>query len=161
MNVIGLDPGTITGFATWDAQARQLLEVRSMRVHEAMAEIGQRVAAGQVALILFEDARQRRWFGRMDREQAKYGSAVREGAGSAKRESTLWQDYLTSIDVPFLAKPPHRTKVSARLFTLQTGWTERTNNHARDAAMIVHGLNVPMVTALIRDFHDRAGRRRA
>lgn len=155
MIVLGLDPGVNTGFATWNAQTRQLLEVRSMLLHEAMAEVAKRHAAGELSLVVFEDARRRKWFGKMDQQQGKYGAAVREGAGSAKRDAKIWDDFLTKLGVPFLARAPHSTKKKAQQFQQLTGWTDRTNEHARDAAMIVLGLNVPIVAGMVRDFHSR------
>jgi hypothetical protein len=153
--VIGLDPGVSTGFATWSAQTRQLLEVRSMLLHEAMTEVAKRHAAGELALVIFEDARKRRCFGRADLNQLKYGAAVREGAGAAKRDAKIWDDFLTSIGVPFLARAPRGTKKKTPHFELLTGWKGRTNEHGRDAALVVYGLNVPIVAGLVRDFHTR------
>lgn len=160
MIILGLDPGSHTGFATWNAKSRVFVEIGSMLIHEAMTEVQERYARGELSLVIFEDARQRRWFGKMDREQAKYGSAVREGAGAAKRDAAIWADFLRSVDVPHIAKAPRAglTKLNAAAFQGVTGWGQRTNEHARDAAMLVHGLNVPMANGLITDYLDRKRR---
>jgi hypothetical protein len=108
-------------------------------------------------IVIFEDARQRRWFGSRDRNQIKYGAGVREGVGSVKRDCLIWEEFLLDLGVPFIARSPKSgsTKKNARHFEVLTGWKARTNEHARDAALIVYGLNTPMVTGLVLDFHSR------
>lgn len=152
--IVGLDPGVTTGWARWDVQAARLTECRGYKIHEAMRAL----EADRPALVLFEDARQRRWFGKMDAEQRKYGAAVREGAGSVKRDCSIWADFLEDLGIPYIARPPLAggTKWSALYFKAVTGWDERTNEHARDAAVLVAGLNAPMVQSLIRQHEQRA-----
>jgi len=95
--------------------------------------------------VIFEDARQRKWFGGSGKEKW-------QGAGSIKRDCTIWEDYLRYIGVPFIARPPTAggTKYDADHFARITKWSGVTNNHARDAAMIVFGLNKPIVTGMLR-----------
>lgn len=140
-NVVGIDPGRTTGFAVWDRRAKKLATVTSMATHAAMAEVKRLHDAGELHSVVFEDARQRTWFGAMDAKVAKYGHAVREGAGAAKREATLWADYLKSLGVTVVAQKPLKggTKWSAAYFKRVTGWAERTNEHGRDAACLVLG----------------------
>jgi hypothetical protein len=88
-----------------------------------------------------EDARQRKWFGKMDAEQRKYGAAVREGAGSIKRDCQIWEEFLEFMGIKYelVAPKNNKTKLDQKLFSNYTGWKERTNEHARDAAMLVYG----------------------
>lgn len=139
---IGLDPGVVTGFAIWDSAARQLLQVTSLPIHEAMDRVRDMVQAGSVRKVRFEDARKRdTWFGKMDKKQEKYGAAVREGVGSVKRDCAIWEGYLTSLGVPFEAIKPSKgsTKWDAAYLKRVTGWSQQTNEHARDAAVLVYG----------------------
>jgi hypothetical protein len=106
-------------------------------------------------LVICEDARLRRSFGRMDKLQAKYGAAVREGAGAAKRDAKIWDDYLRSLGVPYLMRKPAATKYDAQTFARMSAWPDRTNEHQRDAGMIVLGINAPMASALWRDWEAR------
>lgn len=147
MMVIGLDPGVHTGFALWDCAVRQLVTVTSIGLPLAM----HRIAQTPPALVIFEDARLRTWFGNRDVNQAKYGAGVREGVGSVKRDCQIWEEFLTLQNVPFIGRKPaaRNTKWSAEYFQRMTGWTERTNEHGRDAACLVAGLTVPMVRALV------------
>lgn len=117
--------------------------VTSCKIHEAMRIVLHSFEfLGQAGcLVRFEDARLRRWFGKMDAEQAKYGAAVREGAGSIKRDCTIWEDFLTDKGIPFEKTAPknNKTKLKADIFARITGWTGLTNEHGRDSAMLVFG----------------------
>ena len=82
--------------------------------------------------VRIEDARQRRWLGNKGREAL-------QGAGSIKRDATIWEDFLTDKKIPFEMVAPSRnsTKLSAEVFKRLTGWQGRTSEHSRDAAMLV------------------------
>lgn len=134
---IGIDPGVNTGFAIWDRKDQSLLVVKSLPIHEAMTTISNLAKPneyGSDIFVRFEDARQRNWFGHTGREQL-------QGAGSIKRDCTIWKDFLTSSEIPFEMVPPRRnkTKTTAEYFARLTGWKDKTNEHSRDAAMLVYG----------------------
>ena len=132
---IGIDCGTTTGYAIWDAAERRFLDVTSMKIHTAMDNI--RMLEKEVlaiTMIRVEDARLRKWFGKAGPEQL-------QGAGSIKRDCTIWFDFLTSIGAKFemVAPKNNRTKMKAEAFRQITKWQHSTNEHARDAAMLVYG----------------------
>lgn len=134
MIYIGIDPGTHTGVAVWDTREGKFLSLETLLIHRAMQEVykwRQRPAEIQV---VFEDARQRRWYG-------KDGNAKRQGAGSVKRDCSIWEDFCRDYHIPFVAVPPMKggTKVDESYFKTISGWKGRTSNHARDAAMLVIG----------------------
>lgn len=132
--VIGIDPGVKTGVAV--KQGGSLVEVCSMRIDEAMDFVKEYISRAKskdmLLLVIFEDARQRKWFGKAGREKL-------QGAGSIKRDCKIWEDYLTSLEVPFRMAAPKKgaTKHDAKTFGRLTGWNKRTNEHARDAAMLI------------------------
>lgn len=139
--IVGIDPGVHTGFATWDMSAKRLESVMSVQIHDAMDRVRNLRDAGMLRCVVFEDARQRTWFGAADARQQKSGAGVREGVGSVKRDCTIWQDFLTSLGVPFEAVKPMKgaTKLDAKQFKAITKWHGTTNNHGRDAAMLIIG----------------------
>lgn len=100
-------------------------------IHEAL-DIVLTVAKANNLLVRVEDARQRRWFG--PRSDAKL-----QGAGSVKRDAKIWEDFLTDKKIPFEMVPPqfNTTKLKAEAFKKITKWKYATNEHARDAAMLV------------------------
>jgi hypothetical protein len=161
--LIGIDPGTTTGLARWDAQSQRFLTIESMAIHKAMESIGRdsRCVTAQ-HLVMVEDARKRQWFGKMDREQAKYGAAVREGAGAAKRDASIWDDFLADLGIPYLMTKPkaYGTKWTAEYFKRVTGWAGRSNEHMRDAAALVAGMNDGMAAGLLRQFEQTRGTRK-
>ena len=83
----------------------------------------------------FEDARLRKWI-----PQIK-GKEVLQGVGSVKRDAGIWEDFLRDLGVPFEMVAPKNniTKLSADSFRKITGWQSKTNEHSRDAAMLVFG----------------------
>ena len=138
---IGIDPGVKTGYAAWDCATRKFASVQTLQIHQAMEYVLQHHRAGTLAMVSFEDARQRTWFGGADSRQQKYGAGIREGVGSVKRDCSIWADFLDFHMIDFLAVKPQAgaTKWDAETFKRITGWTERTSEHARDAGLLVFG----------------------
>lgn len=157
MILIGIDPGVQTGFAEWDTGLQRLLFVSAGTILECMQLVEVRACstpAGQL-FVTFEDARKRKWFGnRADMKTERYGAGVREGVGSVKRDCAIWEEFLGRLGVPFEARYPHSTKMKAEMFERTTGWRGRTNEHARDAAMIVFGINESIARAKLIAFND-------
>lgn len=136
MICVGIDTGKHTGFAVWDTEKRQLDFVDTIPIHEALLRIwSQRHANVEV---YFEDARQRKWYGT---RTAKEDRNKLQGAGSVKRDSTIWEDALKDWGIPFHAVAPkhNTTKMTPEYFRTVTGWKGRTSEHSRDAAMLVFG----------------------
>lgn len=132
---VGIDTGTNTGFAVWDSNHQKFTEVSCIKIHQAMEKVLNMDAIFYDTLIRVEDARQRKWFGNAGREQL-------QGAGSIKRDSTIWEDFLTDVGANFelVAPKNNKTKMTSDLFQRITRWDGRTNEHARDAAMLIYGL---------------------
>lgn len=130
--IIGIDTGVNTGFAVWDRQEKKLLEVCCIEIHRAMLSVNYRREDG--ILVRVEDARQRTWFGKNSNEKL-------QGAGSVKRDCKIWEDFLNDLGVDFemVAPKNNKTKLDAKKFKMITGWKETTNEHSRDAAMLVFG----------------------
>ena len=131
---IGIDPGTHTGIAVWDDQKRKLTNLDTIPIHAALHFV-EMFARDNEVFVIFEDARQRKWYGKGNT------TAKAQGAGSVKRDCSIWEDFLTDMGIQFRAIPPGKgmTKVTPTYFKMLTGWTGRTSEHARDAAMLVFG----------------------
>jgi hypothetical protein len=131
---IGIDPGVNTGIAVWDRVGKVFTVVTSTKIHTAMFQViqWQQLADSGGIIVRLEDARQRTWFGAAGKDQL-------QGAGSIKRDCTIWQDFLEEKGIPFELVPPrkNKTKVTQAYFLQVSGWREKTNNHARDAGMLV------------------------
>lgn len=132
---IGIDTGTNTGFSVWNRDEKRLMMVASIKIHNAMKKIeGLQHTPGGI-FVRVEDARLRKWFG-------KNSSAKLQGAGSIKRDCTIWEDFLKDLGVDYemVAPKNNKTKTTADYFQRLTKWSGQTNEHARDAAMLVYGL---------------------
>lgn len=133
--MIGVDPGTTTGFAEWDARRYRFLRIEGLKLHEAWARVLELKAAGVLHSVTFEDARLRTGYFGDD------SAAKQQGAGSIKRDCSAWADFLGSHGIAYRAVSPKAKgrKVDAAPFARLTGWQARTNEHGRDAAMLVYG----------------------
>jgi hypothetical protein len=141
---IGIDTGTHTGVAIWDGE--RFLSLDTMAIHKAMQIVNEYVQSGSDVVVRVEDPRQRTWFGteRMSREQER---KKLQGVGSVKRDASIWEDFLSDLcedeaNVKYEMVAPKRnvTKLTSESFKAITRWQGRTNEHCRDAAMLVYGL---------------------
>lgn len=138
MTLIGIDTGVHTGSAVYDTDLKALIYVKEYPVHRAMDIVKQLYDEGKDIKVRFEDARKRTWFGHHTAEEDR---ARLQGAGSVKRDCQIWEDYLTDLRIPFemVAPKNNATKLTAEQFRRITGYEGKTNEHGRDAAMLVYG----------------------
>lgn len=128
--VIGIDTGVNTGFAVWDCEEQCFLRVACLKIHQAM----DLVLEFEPALVRVEDAR-------IFKGGKFISAAKRQGAGSVKRDASIWEDFLTDKGILFeLVSPLDKgKKLNANQFKIRTGWTQPTNEHGRDAGCLIHG----------------------
>ena len=154
---IGIDPGEHTGFAVWDSTARSFRVVATLPIHKALEEVLKWSRSAETACfrsgkkihVVCEDARQRKWFA-PERNASEYRGKLM-GAGAAKRDARIWEEFLQDPDValPYaedigltfqMHKPQVRgTKWPSATFASFTKYTGRTSEHSRDAALLVYG----------------------
>lgn len=127
--VIGIDPGVNTGFAVKDIESQRYINVKTLKLHQAFEEINRLNEKFNIYVIV-EDARKRKWFGNAGREKL-------QGAGSVKRDSKAWEDYLIDKKITHRMQAPKATKVSPDWFKKVTYYEGRTSIHAREAGMII------------------------
>lgn len=127
--VIGIDPGVNTGLAIWSRSQNGLIECKSCSIVEAMWQLGN--VRSTIALMVMEDARLRTWFGKSGRE-------VLLGAGSVRRDCSIWTEWAEHYGVPLKSISPQQkgAKLNADVFARITGWKGKTNEHARDAGVL-------------------------
>jgi hypothetical protein len=131
---IGIDPGTRTGFAVYCRLEKKLIDVQTVDIVIAMDRVLAWSKNRRVVVVL-EDARRR---GAVPGQAA----ARAQGAGSVKRDSAIWETFCAVHKIPMVATAPVKgmTKIDQAKFSQCTGWTQKTSNHARDAAMLVYGI---------------------
>lgn len=133
---IGIDCGVNTGFAIWDRTEQNFSLVSSVMIHQAMRSVEEwdRLFRTKGVFIRVEDARQANHFRENDIHRLR-------GAGSIMRDARIWEDFLTALGADFEMVRPRKavTKLTAEKFKQVTGWDKITNEHARDAGMLVFG----------------------
>lgn len=130
--VIGIDPGVVTGVAVYEGG---ILTTFSETMFKAMKFVE---SAPEVDLVVVEDARQRKWYG-------KSTAAVLQGVGSVKTQCKQWEELLKEAGFNFEMVHPIKggTKLNKKQF--QKIWKGielnliNNNEHSRDAAMLIHG----------------------
>jgi len=127
---IGIDPGTNTGFAVWNSFDKRFICVDTIKIHKAF-DIISKMDFEDIE-VHFEDARLRTWFGNSGRE-------VLQGVGSIKRDCAIWEDFLLDKNISYFKVKPKsgQSKWNSEYFKKVTGWTQRTTEHSRDAAVLV------------------------
>jgi len=130
--LIGIDPGVNTGLAVYSHKKLQLVE--SCTAVKAECFVLKTIKEGKDVKLYIEDARKRTWFGSKGRE-------VLQGVGSVKRDSQRWQEFAEyhKIEYELVHPKNNKTKLKKAEFKKLTGWSERSNEHGRDAAMMVFG----------------------
>jgi len=128
--LIGIDPGTNTGFAVKDRDGFKVVE--TLTIWEALSRVkAWKALAGARLFVRVEDARQRKWFGNTGPEKWK-------GAGSIARDCSIWEEFLTHEKIAFEMVHPRDVKATTpERFKSLTGWTRRTSIHAREAAWLI------------------------
>ena len=140
--IIGIDPGTTTGMCIYNRVTKielltsgTLLEMQYI----LQAHPWNKLIKFNQVFMRIEDARLRKWIPYEKTERAEKGH--REGAGYVKAHCAIWENFCEIWGIPYeLVEPKkNKTKVKADKFKMMTGWKGRTNEHERDAAMLVFG----------------------
>ena len=133
---IGIDTGVNTGLAImlWG----DLTRVETTSITRAMALILQWCPSEETKIYI-EDAR--KWNGYSKNITDKKSKSKAQGAGSVKRDAQIWEDWCkeNGYAAVFIAPYHNNTKLDQKDFERITKWTGRTNNHSRDAAMLIFG----------------------
>lgn len=139
---IGIDTGTHTGIAVWvpkdndDYQPEKRGKLIQVECHDfwQAVEIVNICRDCQAVTLHIEDARLAKFWKDAD-------SARAQGAGSVKRDAAMWEGFAKHFNIPYvLHRPKMGAKIDADAFKRLTGWQGRTNEHSRDAGMMVFGL---------------------
>ncbi len=148
MNVIiGIDPGVHTGVAVYINGKLTYMATPAMPILAAIdlvlsyqTALYEREMDGKSGslLVIFEDARMIGGIGGA-RRGSKADTARLRGAGSVQRDCGIWDEFLTKHQIEHRKISPRQkgAKLSAEKFKSVTGWTAATNQHSRDAAMLV------------------------
>ena len=138
---IGVDPGEKNGWAIFDKENNKLKEMGTMNFWELIEAIDA-INFNNSILIVIEDSSQNSpTFSKHYRKKSLLvRDKISQNVGENKRTAKLLIEYCQRNNIPYRAVKPTKnslTKVSKEWFNKQTGWTGRSSEHARDAALLV------------------------
>lgn len=129
--VLGIDPGVNTGVATY--RAGKLVALDTIEPHQ----IERFIRSAAPARIVFEDSRlqSHTWTRAATRAAA---AKMARNVGQVDAWCTLITAVCAELGIPAQGISPagKGAKLNADAFARVTGWTGKSNEHARDAAMV-------------------------
>lgn len=136
--LIGIDPGTgkKIGVAVYSVQEKRLLQVCSV-TYEGLRSLLDENPPPLVKRVLLEDARQLPVYNRNRHASREARDKIARNVGRVDQVTAMIEDLLIHRGFTVELRPPSGNKPDKRLFALYTGWTKRSNQHGRDAAMMV------------------------
>lgn len=131
-HIVAIDPGVKTGYAIWNVQEQKFDCFGTKKIHQMIMLLLSYVE-GNDLLVRCEDPNQRKWYG-------NDAYIKQQGAGSIKRDFSIWRDFCDDIGIDFEAVKPESgmTKLDADYIKKLTGISDRTSNHCRDAIMLAY-----------------------
>lgn len=130
--IIGLDPGSNTGVAYFTAgQLRKLETITPMQISEVL-----RMAGPNLKRVIFEDSRLTSYMFTTVKSRPAALKMARN-VGEIDAWCRLIVATCADLGIPSHGISPKQkgAKLDAAQFAAKTGWTERNNQHERDAAM--------------------------
>jgi len=144
---IGLDPGVNTGFCLYDKTAKKIVKLDTLEFWElfdALDEIKQYIAPQLLTFHIENSALNKPTFVKAGGDTQKKVQKISRNVGSNQRESTLLIEGIRRYGFSVIEVKPtgirgQKRKWDESFFQKVTGYTGRSSQHARDAAMLVYG----------------------
>lgn len=147
--IIGLDPGVTTGMCLFDPTDNRVLEVRTFDFWEAYSCLA--TYNIKTCRVVIEAPVKTAMYGRQEANAEKggkgYGNRMMANAASNAREAELLADGLERLGFEVKRVRPIRRgkdkdgnklgKITPAELKEETGYEDRTNQHVRDAIMLV------------------------
>lgn len=133
--LIGIDPGIVSGFAIYETNQKALTEVTSVKLFKLFELLKWQHYNEEVAVYI-EDPHTWKPFGKM-----VHNASVLQGAGAVKQTFNHIVELMDHLKIPYFKTKLQGSmkKTKADYFNKITGWEGKTNEHGRDAAMLVFG----------------------
>jgi len=167
--LIGIDPGRSNGFAVWDITGQKLLSLQTLNFWEVFKQIIQFGALYKLRKVVIENpglnkpvfmskemkkdketAFDKMLNARLNPDQFVEGmeeiesiiriqSSKAQKVGMNKKYADLLIEWCKMNNLDVAEIRPYLKKMDAEQFREYTGWTQRTNEHNRDAARLIFG----------------------
>lgn len=130
---IGIDPGIVSGFAIWQPKSKVLENVDSFKLHQLFSKLETLNAKFDMRVFVENPNTWIQFRG------TKPNASQQQGAGGVKQTYKHIIEFLADnkIDYTPTKLQGNMKKVKSGLFKKITGYQGATNEHGRDAAMII------------------------
>lgn len=140
MIIIGIDPGSSTGFAVYNTGTSSFEVLHTFKGFYRACDcamswrdvVRQTATIQQGLFIVIEDARLATY-----NRNTRQASAQAQGAGDVKGQSREWERFAQYAEIPYLMVRPDKrlnhTAEDAKMFAATTKYQKRTSHHARVA----------------------------
>jgi hypothetical protein len=134
--LIGIDPGVVNGYAVYDPIEKKLISVTSGKTWEILSWLETDAALSKGIKVFIEDPTTWKPF-----KGGKSQSHKLKGAGSVTARFKAILEYLEDNGISYVRVPIQGQikKVDKEMFLKITGFEGKTNEHGRDAALMVYG----------------------
>lgn len=145
---IGIDPGKKTGYAVWDSEEKEFVTIGTITFWKVVVEVDKMLNYEEYYhdignnLTVVVEMPGRFLYARHRNVNHKTELNIAHKSGGTYREAELLIERFESLGLRVIAVRPSKksqTKLTAETFKRLTGYTARTSEHGRDAAMLVFG----------------------
>lgn len=139
MQYIGIDVGVHNGFAVWDKKSKRIIELSTYKTWEVIVWFLDKKNDEIDFIIRIENPNTWVNYGTLSTKQV---SARKQGAGSVKRSYQVLIEFFEDNDIKYetISLRSSLKKLKADKFKMITGIEVKTNEHERDACMMVWGI---------------------
>lgn len=139
MQYIGIDVGVHNGLAVWDKTAKRIIELDTYKTWETIIWLLQKKSKGIDFIVRIENPNTWVNYGTLT---AKELNGRKQGAGSVKRSYQVLIEFFEDNSIKYepISLRSSLKKLKADKFNIITGINIKTNEHERDACMMVWGI---------------------
>ena len=139
MQYIGIDVGIHNGFAVWDKTAKRLIELSTYKTWEVIMWLLVKKNDEVDFTVRIENPNTWVNYGTLTTKEV---NGRKQGAGSVKRSYQVLIEFFEDNDIKYEAISLRSSlkKLKADKFKMLTGIDVKTNEHERDACMMVWGI---------------------
>lgn len=139
MQYIGIDVGVHNGFAVWDKTAKRLIELSTYKTWEVIMWLLVKKNDEIDFTVRIENPNTWVNYGTLTTKEV---NGRKQGAGSVKRSYQVLIEFFEDNEIKYEAISLRSSlkKLKADKFKILTGIEMKTNEHERDACMMVWGI---------------------
>lgn len=135
---VGIDPGVNTGVAVWNPTTKKFDQMLTLDFWQTLSFI-EKNNHKDVFFVLENPDLIKPMYGKKSSIQKKeVRDAINQRIGKNKAMALLYLEYLEIQGANYISIKPVSKKKNKSVFQKITGYSQRTNQHVRDAGMLVY-----------------------